>query len=230
MIRICAVVVGLLLSCFSLRAQVIEGTYARELPDEGGVNTYKFSGNIFRSFQNIHSDKLIRGGYYIIEQDSLVLVYEPLSDPEPSTFEVLEKQKIEEEWVPSETEGRYASFLFKVQNAEGKLMPGVIMTVLEDMDEPSLASTSNKEGVFPYLNIYDRDYNKIRFSFVGHKPLELNPEDFFGYNSKILIKLSDSKDHYGKEVKIEKYKIAELDKSSFTIVVEEGRKVTFQRQ
>lgn len=212
------------------KAQALEGVYINQLPAENNVYSYQFNNSRFKTIEHIHSNRIIKGGYFIVDQDSLVLVYQALEDPAASAYKVLEKKDIKPSlsFLKGANEGTLLSF--KVQTLEGQNLPGVHMVVYNEQEEPVLAFSSNEQGKYPELSFYSSRLSKVKFSFIGYKPLELELDSLRGYNTTVLIRLSNNTDYYGEVEGIKKYKIGEIKKNQFSILKARGQKVVYKRE
>ena len=202
-------VVKILISIFFIflsvegKGQTIHGDFkvtniSTSVQDIGII--YSFVPNeVFRKTTYKHLNKTVSGGNFSIEGDTLILDYKPLERKSTEDLVYIRKDKL----VDS------TRFFSKIQilNSKGTPQAGVNLLIKNQEGDVVMGFSSNNQGAFPVLSVFDKYIQYLTFSFLGHQEVTLNTDSLFGLDTKIRFQLKSNSVTYTNTAKSEKYLI-----------------------
>ncbi len=212
----------LFFSIYLCDAQEIYGKY--QLIDasissmEIGV-TYNFQPNgVFENISHEHlGEKIISGGNYTVNKDTLILTYKNLKSNSNCSKNIIEKERIDS-----------SNILFadlQVFDSKGKPQIGVHLLLKTKDKNIILGFSSDSEGKFPPLYIYDPYIQFLDLSFVGYNDVSINTDTLFGFDTEFKINLNNSSETYSDHEGTYKFIIKNLDSKGIELVSFPGKKV-----
>jgi hypothetical protein len=149
---------------------------------------YKFSTNNFKrtSTGDLGITTKWRGTYRI-EDDTLILNYIPLKDPDPSLYKFIKRKP-----VNGTSDG---TVQFLVVDKAGKPLIRTEMVTRNVSQKILNGYVADSLGYFPKLPV-KKKVNDYHFFNLGRKQITIPADTLQGYNSKVKVILSDSLTQY----------------------------------
>lgn len=147
--------------------------------------TYNFKPNgIFRHVIHEHMNKkTISGGNFKTKGDTLILDYKPLKKKILAGLSYLKKKDLQDS-------NRFFSNI-QVVNSKGNPQAGVNLLIKNRDENIVIGFSSNNQGKYPTLSIYDSYIQYLTFSFLGHREITINADSLFGLETKLRVQLQD---------------------------------------
>lgn len=188
-----------LLFNYAMNSQNIVGSYylidqTVVAGDLGSTLIFEMDGTFKRvAFEHL-GEKSIAGGYYRVEGDTLFLEYKPQGINFQSEIKLIDKKDLNDPGI------LFAEI--KVFNSNGDPQPGVNLLIQNKEKKLVTGFSSNKEGNFPPLSMYDNYIQYFIISWIGHREVTIPAESLFGYSTNIEVHLKDSTVTYDNSDKI----------------------------
>lgn len=180
------------------KGQTIEGDFkvinsSISVKDIGITYSFKPNGIFRQTFYEHLNKKTISGGNFRTKGDTLILDYKPLKQDMAKNIVYIKKQKLKDST-------RFFSSI-QILNSKGNPQAGVNLLIKNKNEEIVLGFSSNTEGEYPTMSIYDSYIQYLTFSFLGHKEVTINTDSLFGLDSKINVQLEANAVSYTDTIK-----------------------------
>jgi hypothetical protein len=188
--------------CIEGKGQTIKGDFklinsSTSVEDIGIMYSFEPNG-IFRKIIYEHLNKrTISGGNYRIKEDTLILDYKSLKQDSAKNLVYIKKEKLKDST-------RFFSNI-QILNSKGNPQAGVNLLIKNKDEVIVMGFSSNNEGEYPTLSIYDSYIQYLTFSFLGHQEISINTDSLFGLNTKIRVQLESSSVSYTNTTKSLRY-------------------------
>ncbi|MDG1528001.1 MAG: hypothetical protein P8I51_00285 [Polaribacter sp.] len=200
-------------SCFSQKKLI--GKYIRDdaslsLQDIG--SKYLFNADktfIQTDFFHLEKKEIFEGTYKL-NKDFLILHYKPRIQ-QNNNYKFIKKRKISEE--------KNNNYLFtKMKLTNKKLREGEIELLVYDKKGKLLMGfSSNKNGEFPFLSLYDTKIGCFIFSSLVYQEVKIPAEELFGYLSEIDVLLEKTLTKYSQRNDTVKYLINSINNNKLEL-------------
>lgn len=178
-------VVNIFQSCFSQGK--LDGKYMRKdaaLIAQDIGSSYLFNeDNKFSqtNFLHLESQEVFNGSYKLIK-DTLFLFYKPKLRKELG-YEFIEKKKLKEK-----NSTNYLLSKIKIINKEIR-KSDVEMLIYDNQGKLLMGFTSDENGEYPYLSLYDTKIEYFMFSSLVYQEVKIPATELFGYSSEVHVLL-----------------------------------------
>lgn len=200
-VRKIIIISSLLISYWNIWSQEITGLYQLVDPalmagDIGITYDFKRDGSFENNTYGHLGKTSITGGDYHLAGDTLILKYKHLGTSLQSEIKLKTKKELKD-----------PSVLFsniKVFNSKGEPQSGVNLLIKNKEKEIVTGFSSDKEGEFPPISIYDNYIQYFTLSWIAHREVSIHTDTLFGYTTNIEVYLKDSSVTYnnpGKTIK-----------------------------
>lgn len=212
-VLILIVFIGIFQSCFSQKK--LAGNYIRKdialmVKDIG--SSYSFNRyNSFTQTDFLHLEsQLILKGNYKLKKDTLTLYYIPNIKKEKD-YKFIKKKKVEK--------NNYKDYLFskiKLTN-KGLRKADVELLIYDKKGKLLMGFSSNENGEFPYLSLFDTKIGYFIFSSLLYQEVKIPSSELFGFSSEVHIKLKKNLIEYSQKKDTINYLIKSFTKKKIEL-------------
>lgn len=207
--------------CFPSIGQELSGNFKRTDPAtvarDIGVTYHFGEDNDFEKTISKHlEEKEIQSGTYEVEGDTLHIIYNNGKPSREEQLEFSQKEKLSSS-VGNNSPGPIFTKI-RALNSNGAPQEGVHLVLQNVKGDPVMAFSSDKEGYFPPLSIYDNYIKYLQLSYLGHQEFKLATDSLFGFRTTLYVQLKDSAIKRVRREGTEKYLIRNYNSNGFELV------------
>ncbi len=188
----------------------IKGFYVEKDSPVGISSTYHFNDGTFEiiSYEHLNIQKKF-GGSYQISGDTLILDFESLTDPDPSSYTFIDRKPASTpvNLDSSFQESNLGSVKFHVVNQNDKPLIRTILISRDNSKNKIKTYLPDSLGYFPKISLTVEKPHDFKFIHLGRKTLIMPADTVVGGHSKVKVTLSDSTTYYSDYNNIKKYLI-----------------------